>query len=128
MRRRPVGDFDQSPLLSIIIPAYNEEQRLPPTLQRVASFLRRQPFPSELLGVENGSIDNTTAVVERFCREQVRPEDPFRIQLLHTAQGKGLAVKHGMLSARGDYRIMSDADLAVPIEEVSKFIPPALAA
>ena len=123
-----MGDFEQSPFLSIIIPAYNEEQRLPPTLVRVADFLRRQPFRSELLIVENGSTDNTSAVVERFCQEYVRPEDPFRVHLLHTGQGKGVAVKHGMLSARGEYRVMSDADLAVPIEEVTKFLPPVLPA
>jgi dolichyl-phosphate beta-glucosyltransferase len=123
-----VGDFEQSPFLSIIIPAYNEALRLPPTLARVAEFLRHQPYRSELIVVENGSSDDTSGVVERFCAQGVQDNDPFRVQLLHSPQGKGAAVKLGMLAARGDYRIMSDADLAVPIEEVSKFLPPALPA
>jgi dolichyl-phosphate beta-glucosyltransferase len=127
-RTSPVGDFDQSPFLSIIIPAYNEEQRLPPTLQRIAEFLRRQSYRSEVIVVENGSTDDTAAVVQQFCETAVLPTDPFRIQLLHSAPGKGAAVKQGMLHARGDYQIMSDADLAVPIEEVPKFLPPQLAA
>jgi dolichyl-phosphate beta-glucosyltransferase len=123
-----VGDSNQSPFLSIIIPAYNEALRLPPTLQRVADFLRQQPYRSELIIVENGSTDETTAVVERFCQESLRADDPFCIHLLHTPQGKGIAVKEGMLTARGEYCIMSDADLAVPIEEVVKFLPPVLPA
>ncbi len=121
-----MGDLEQSPFLSIIIPAYNEELRLPPTLHKIANFLRQQPYRSEIIVVENGSDDGTAAAVETFCQEAVEADDPFRVYLYHTAQGKGAAVKHGMLQARGDYRIMSDADLAVPIEEVTKFIPPAL--
>ncbi len=123
-----MGDLEQSPFLSIIIPAYNEGKRLPPTLHKVAEFLRRQPYRSEVIVVENGSTDDTSAVVEHFCHHDVRADDPFRIHLLHTAQGKGVAVKAGMLRAHGEYRIMSDADLAVPIDEVSKFLPPALPA
>jgi dolichyl-phosphate beta-glucosyltransferase len=128
MSKMPVGDADQSPFLSIIIPAYNEALRLPPTLQKVAEFLRKQPYRSELIIVENGSTDETTAVVERFRQEAMRADDPFTLSLLHTPQGKGIAVKEGMLNARGDYCIMSDADLAVPIEEVVKFLPPTLPA
>jgi dolichyl-phosphate beta-glucosyltransferase len=123
-----VGDLEQSPFLSIIIPAYNEEQRLPPTLHKIADFLRQQPYRAEVIVVENGSTDGTSAVVQRFCETAVQPHDPFRVYLLHSPQGKGAAVKKGMHHARGEYCIMSDADLAVPIEEVPKFLPPALPA
>ena len=118
----------QSPFLSIIIPAYNEEVRLPLTLQRTAAFLRQQPYRAEVLVVENGSTDQTSFVVQQFMRDNVWPDDPFQIHLLHSAKGKGAAVKQGMLTAKGEYLIMSDADLAVPIEDVNDFVPPKLPA
>lgn len=120
-----MGDL-QRPFLSIIIPAYNEEARIQPTLQRIADFLRQQPYLSEVLVVENGSSDNTNGVVTRFCQTALDAADPFQLYLLHSSKGKGAAVKLGMLTAKGDYRVISDADLAVPIEEVTKFLPPAL--
>lgn len=120
-----MGDLQQ-PFLSVIIPAYNEELRLLPTLTRIADFLRQQPYTAEVLVVENGSTDQTSAVAERFIKEAVLPADPFQVTLLHSPQGKGVAVRQGMLAANGDYRVISDADLAVPIEEVTKFLPPAL--
>lgn len=118
----------KTPFLSIIIPAYNEELRLPPTLARVAAFLRTQPYAAEVLVVENGSTDNTAGAVHQFMREHLQPDEPFTLHLLQSSPGKGAAVKHGMLHAKGDYRIMSDADLSVPIEDVPKFLPPTLAA
>ncbi|MBX3014329.1 MAG: glycosyltransferase family 2 protein [Caldilineaceae bacterium] len=110
----------------MVIPAYNEELRLPPTLARVATFLRTQPYRAEVIVVENGSTDQTVAAVQHFIQEQVRPEDPFSIRLLQSTPGKGAAVKHGMLHAQGAYAIMSDADLSVPIEDVPRYLPPAL--
>ena len=120
-----MGDL-QHPFLSVIIPAYNEEMRLPLTLQRIAEFLRQQSYSAEVLVVENGSTDQTSQVVQRFIKEASLPDDPFQVCLLHSPQGKGAAVRQGMLAAQGDYRVISDADLAVPIEEVTKFLPPAL--
>lgn len=113
--------------LSIIIPAYNEELRLPPTLARVAAFLRTQSYAAEVIVVENGSTDNTVGAVQHFIQEQLRPTDPFAVRLLQSSPGKGAAVKYGMLHAQGEYLIMSDADLSVPIEDVPRFLPPALA-
>jgi dolichyl-phosphate beta-glucosyltransferase len=112
--------------LTIIIPAYDEERRLPPTLHRVASFLRTQPFRSEVLVVENGSHDDTSGVTASFIAENVRPEDPFTVALTHSAPGKGAAVREGMLQGQGEYLFICDADLAMPIEEIAKFLPPAL--
>jgi dolichyl-phosphate beta-glucosyltransferase len=111
--------------LTIIIPAYNEERRLPPTLHKIAAFLRSQPYRSEVLVVENGSRDDTSGVAERFIAEQVRPEDPFCVTLTHSTPGKGAAVRHGMLLGQGEYLFICDADLAMPIEEIAKFLPPA---
>ena len=106
--------------LSIIIPAYNEERRLPGTLEQIDRFLRAQSFTYEVLIVENGSTDRTTEMAENFAREH-----PY-MRVLHSQKGKGAAVKMGMLSARGEYRFICDADLSMPIEEVTKFLPPVL--
>lgn len=121
-----MSDKNSLPFLSIIIPAYNEEKRLPPTLTRIADFLRRQPYRSEVLVVENGSTDRTSAVVEEFRAAHLRPDDPFDVHLLHSAKGKGNAVKHGVMAACGDYLLVTDTDLAVPIEEAVRFLPPQL--
>jgi glycosyltransferase involved in cell wall biosynthesis len=108
--------------LSIIIPAHNEEHRLPPTLKAVNAYLDRQDFESEVLVVENGSQDLTAVVTEAFAA------DHPRVRLLREhGRGKGLAVRRGMFEAAGEYRFICDADLSMPIEEVAKFLPPALA-
>ena len=114
------------PFLSIIMPARNEERRLPPALQTIAAYLRQQSYRSEVLVVENGSTDNTSAVVEQFQRQALLPDDPFEVRLMHSEPGKGAAVRVGMLAGKGDYLVISDTDLAVPIEEVEKFLPPLL--
>ncbi len=106
------------PFLSLIIPAYNEEQRLPRTLTQIQAFLSEQPYESEVLVVENGSQDRTAAVAEDFAPEVRLLREPKR--------GKGLAVRRGMMEASGDFRFICDADLSMPIEEVIRFLPPKL--
>lgn len=113
-----INDKQPSPLLSIIIPAYNEEHRLPGSLLEIDSFLSVQPYEAEVIVVENGSSDGTTAVAEAFAREH------SYTRVLHSPKGKGAAVRLGMLAARGQYRFMADADLSMPIDEVGKFLPP----
>lgn len=116
--------MDQQPLLSIIIPAYNEEHRLPKSLDSVIAFVDAQcangAFATEVLIVENGSRDRTTEVAEAYAAQR-----PY-IQVLHSSKGKGAAVRAGMLAGRGRYLFMCDSDLSMPIEEVLKFLPPAL--
>ena len=112
----------ERPFLSLIIPAHNEEHRLPGTLERVHDFLHSQTFSSELLIVENGSLDRTAEVADRFARS-----NPATRVLREPRAGKGLAVRRGMLAAQGEYRFICDADLSMPIEQVIRFLPPALA-
>lgn len=112
--------------LTIVIPAYNEEHRLPPTLAKVTAFLRSQAYTSEVLVVENGSTDDTSGVTARFIQTEIHRGDPVRMELLHSSPGKGAAVRHGMLAGQGEYLFICDADLAMPIEEIAKFLPPAL--
>ncbi|MCJ7520010.1 MAG: glycosyltransferase family 2 protein [Anaerolineaceae bacterium] len=111
----------KNPFLSIIIPAYNEAARLPGTLEQVNAFLASQPFTSEIIVVENGSTDGTFEIAlglqKRIANLKVMHE--------HTP-GKGWAVRQGMLAAKGEYRFICDADLSMPIEEVTGFLPPIL--
>ena len=116
---------NQTPFLSVVIPAYNEEHRLPPSLEKIIAYLRSQSYISEILVVENGSTDATSAVVRTFIETKIAPGAPVRLLLLHSSPGKGAAVKRGMLAAQGEYRFICDADLAMPIEEIAKFLPPA---
>ncbi len=110
-----------SPLLSIIIPAHNEANRLPASLEQVFAFLERQDYAAEVLVVENGSTDRTLAIAQGFQSQHAN------LRVLHEGgRGKGLAVRRGMLEARGQYRFMCDADLSMPIEEVDRFLPPQL--
>jgi dolichyl-phosphate beta-glucosyltransferase len=109
------------PKLSIIIPAHNEAARLPKTLQEVHQFVFSLPYEAEVLVVENASSDATAAIVRQAIA--VMPE----LRLLElTEPGKGNAIHHGMLQAKGAYRFMADADLSMPIAQVSRFVPPQL--
>ncbi|MBT3187897.1 MAG: glycosyltransferase family 2 protein [Anaerolineae bacterium] len=110
-----------SPFLSLIIPAYNEENRLPQTLEQVFAFLVGEDYLSEVIVVENGSTDKTLELAQKLSKKYAN----LRV-LQNEKAGKGLAVQRGMLAAKGEYRIFCDADLSMPIEEVSRFIPPHL--
>jgi dolichyl-phosphate beta-glucosyltransferase len=104
--------------LSVIIPAYNEAQRILPTLARVHAYLSAQPLRYEIIVVDDGSRDDTAAVVEaaRIPHLQLLRQTPNR--------GKGAAVRMGMLAARGQIRVMSDADCSMPPEQLPKLLAP----
>jgi dolichyl-phosphate beta-glucosyltransferase len=108
-----------NPFLSIILPAHNEEQRLPATLKEVDAFLRTQTFPAEILVVENGSADRTLEIANEYCRSM-----PALRVISMTERGKGRAVQRGMLEARGEYRFFADVDFSMPVAEVLRFVPP----
>ncbi len=110
-----------SPFLSIIIPAHNEESRLPRTLGQIFDFLEKQSYPSEVLIVENGSSDRTLEIAKEFAAQHSN-----LIVIHEETRGKGNAVRRGVLDAHGEYRFICDADLSMPIEEIAKFIPPQL--
>jgi len=103
--------------LSIVIPAYNEEHRLPQTLRRVLEWLAQRSFSfCEVIVVDDGSRDGTAHVVEKFAQET------SLVRLLSNPgnRGKGYAVRHGMLEAKGEWILYTDADLSTPIEEIAK--------
>ncbi len=107
--------------LSIIIPAHNEEKRLPSTLGAIDAFIRNQPYAVEVLVVDNGSLDETARVVSAYGAEH-----KYVRLLQEPGRGKGLAVRRGMLAAQGEFRFMCDADLSMPMEQVARFLPPQL--
>jgi dolichyl-phosphate beta-glucosyltransferase len=108
-----------APELSIIIPSYNEQLRLPATLSRIAAYTRSSNRAIEVIVVDDGSRDDTVAVAEKF-----RNEIPsLRVVSNGENRGKGHSVRHGMHEARGDIVLFTDADLSAPIEEVEKLLP-----
>jgi len=105
--------------ISIIIPAYNEEKRLPATLARVVDYLGSGGFDfAEILVVDDGSRDGTVALATELARR-----NPI-VRVLQNPgnRGKGYSVRHGMLEAKGEWALFTDADLSSPIEELEKLI------
>lgn len=107
------------PLLSIIIPAYNEEKRLGLTLRKILDYLDTRQIQAEIIVVDDGSTDRTAELAGEILRDWPL----YRIISLPENLGKGAAVKEGMLRASGDYILFSDADLSTPIEELEKMLP-----
>lgn len=106
------------PRLSVIIPAFNEEPRLPKTLERIRDFLKQRAIAAEVIVVDDGSTDGTAELVERTKLQF--PE--VRLLTNPGNRGKGYSVRHGMLQARGEIALFTDADLATPIEESDKLL------
>ena len=105
-----------APEFSIVIPSYNEERRLPETLERIAAYVRASRREAEILVVDDGSADHTAAIAESFrgkCPE-------LRVLSNGVNRGKGYSVRRGMLEARGRIVLFTDADLSAPIEEADK--------
>ena len=104
--------------LSIVIPAYNEERRLPKTLDAIIAYLRIRAYQAEIIVVDDGSTDGTAGIVSAY-----RQKFPgLRVVSNERNRGKGFSVRHGMLEARGEIALFSDADLSTPIEEADKLI------
>lgn len=105
------------PLLSVIVPAYNERARIGTTLRELSKALAALAPEWEIRVVDDGSTDDTAALVARACAE-----DPRIVIQREPHRGKGGAVRSGMLAARGDLRFMCDADLSMPPQEIRRFI------
>ncbi|MGB9743124.1 MAG: dolichyl-phosphate beta-glucosyltransferase [Minisyncoccales bacterium] len=105
--------------LSVIIPAYNEAKRISQTLKSINDYLTRQSYTYEILVVDNGSTDETPVLVEEL-KSAIK-----NLKLIKGKQGrgKGFAVREGMLNARGDFRVFTDADNSTPLDQVEKMWP-----
>ncbi len=99
--------------LSIVIPAYNESNRILPSLDKISEYFSRKKIKYEVIIVNDGSPDNTSEVAGSFCRKHRE----FRLISYKKNRGKGYATKKGVLSAKGSYILFTDADLSAPIEE-----------
>ena len=107
-----------TPFLSLIIPAHNESERLPASLEALKRYISSLPFETEVIVVENNSRDNTAEIVGEWMKTMPQ------LRLISLAQpGKGNAIRTGMLAAQGDYRFMADADFSMQVEEIRKFLP-----
>ena len=106
--------------LSVVIPAYNEEQRIAKTLANIDSFLEKQAYDYEIVVIVNGSKDRTYDIVKELERSSVQKAVAVNLP----EGGKGNAVKKGILEhASGDIIMFMDADNATPVSEIAKFIP-----
>jgi dolichyl-phosphate beta-glucosyltransferase len=106
-----------TPRWSVVIPAFNEAQRLPPFLEKVVAYFEGRDEPYEVIVVDDGSTDGTAEIVG------ARHLTAVRVLRLTANAGKGAAVRAGMLAARGAYRVFADADGATPIEELKRLEP-----
>lgn len=106
------------PYLSIVIPTWNEEKRLPQTLQKITAFLQTKGYAAEIIVVDDGSMDNTVQVAQQFAQKF-----PAIRVICNDHRGKAYTVRTGMLAAQGQYILFTDADGATPIEEIDKLLP-----
>jgi dolichyl-phosphate beta-glucosyltransferase len=105
------------PYLSIVIPAYNEEHRLPGNLGKVMEYLQGQPYQAEVVIVDDGSVDGTVAALQPYAEHF-----PQLRVIENDHRGKAYAVRTGMLAAQGDYVLFTDADLPTPLTELPKLL------
>jgi len=109
----------KSIFLSLILPAHNEETRLPHALGQAFTFLDSQPYASEVIVVENASRDHTLQVAQGLCHTFPG------LRVFHEDQpGKGRAVRRGMLEAMGEHRFFADVDFSMPADQIPRFLPP----
>jgi len=105
--------------LSVIIPAYNEEKRLPKTLVEIDKYLRKQDYDYEIIVVNDGSKDKTAQIVEDF-KSKIANLKLIDNKINH---GKGYVIRQGMLEAKGEFRVFTDADNSTPIDQIEKMWP-----
>jgi dolichyl-phosphate beta-glucosyltransferase len=106
--------------LSVVIPAYNEAQRIAATLDRVIAYLRSENYLAEIIVVDDGSTDATAQITATFNGHSGIPVRIFRNRM---NRGKGGAVRRGAAAAQGEFIIFTDADLSTPIETLGEFMP-----
>ncbi len=109
--------MNSRPHLSIVIPVYNEQRCIEDNLREVLAYLEAQPYPSEVIVVDDGSRDDTAALVESLAGKH----DALRL-IRNDHRGKAFAVRTGVLQAAGEYVLFADADLATPIHQTEKIL------
>ena len=107
---------ESQPTVSIVIPAFNEAARIGDSIRKIDEFVRQSPISFELIVVDDGSSDDTVAIINQF------PMKELRLIRNHQNQGKGYTVRDGVLAATGKYVLFTDADLSAPIGEMTKLL------
>lgn len=110
------------PSISIVIPAFDEQARLGDSVREILSYVESEKLNAELIIVDDGSRDKTAETGEKACAEF--PEIESKVIRYEENRGKGLAVRTGLLAARADIALFSDADLSTPIKEMPKLVEP----
>lgn len=108
-----------STFISLIVPAFNEEKRILPTLEKAYCYFNAKKFKFEIIVVDDGSTDATAAI----CQKAKEGQENLHLIRLPLNRGKGFAVKTGIEHAQGEYILFADADNSTPIEELEKFLP-----
>jgi len=115
-----MADRSESPYLSVVMPVYNEERNISESLRRVEVFMAATGWTWELLVSDDGSTDQTAALVQ--AASSARNRERLRLITAPENRGKGAAARKGILAATGKYILLTDADLSSPIKEVCKLI------
>lgn len=110
------------PAISIVVPAFEEETRLGESVRKILLYIKNEKLDAELIIVDDGSKDKTKEIAEAICAGF--PEIQTNVVRYEQNRGKGYAVKTGLLAAKGDVALFSDADLSTPIEELPKLVEP----
>jgi glycosyltransferase involved in cell wall biosynthesis len=113
----PAGDGSK-PQLTIIVPSFNEERRLPPSLEKIAAYVNASGRRTEVLVVDDGSTDRTAEVAGSFANRIAN----LRVLKNGENRGKGYSVRHGMIEAKGENVLFTDADLSAPIEQADQLL------
>lgn len=111
-----------NPEISIVVPAYNESDRLVAPLRSLLEFIADAGVPMELILVDDGSSDSTARIAETILAE--KPDVTAKVVRYETNRGKGFAVKTGLLASDAEIAIFTDADLSTPLTEISKLVDP----
>ena len=110
------------PDISIVVPAFDEDERLGDSIEKMLAYVRENNLAAELVVVDDGSSDRTAEIARESASEY--PQTVTRVIRYEQNRGKGYAVKTGLMSAEADVAIFSDADLSTPIEELPKLVDP----
>ncbi len=122
IRLAPTDTTTAPVLLSVVIPAYNEQQRIGQSIERIVEYLSIQPYRSEIILVDDGSNDDTVDICVEAWRSMVNRSDGVELRVLRndTNRGKGFSVRQGMLIGRGEWILFTDADLSSPIDQLDR--------
>lgn len=117
--------MNKQPYLSVIIPAFNEQNRIADSLYTIKDYLSEQPYRSEMIVVDDGSNDLTTEIVKfiDIYGKEVNEHDEGTLMENITNVGKGYSIARGMMRASGEIILFTDADLSTPISEIEKLLP-----